>query len=948
MSQTTAHELGSNVEQDTIDALNDRAERFIEDFASAHYEMGHAQNFIRGLCEVYELNHLLSVEFEHRVTKVGGSGIMRVDGFFPGLLLVEMKSTGKDLDEAYLQAKGYIPRIKNPADRPRHILVSDFKWLHLYDEQGENPPIKFELAQFRQHVSDLAFLAGFERELQKRNEAATKEAAERLGRLHDEIKATGYLQDDLQTLLVRLLFCLFADDTGLFGDEDAFHALIQDTRGDGDDFGGKLDRLFTHLNTKDAQRKNPAAAKWAQFPYINGNIFERRIQTADFTHNARQALLSCCELNWADISPDIFGNLFQHIMHWDDESAEGKSKKRRDFGAHYTSERNILRAIRPLFIDPLSEALYNCGKDKKKLNALHAQLREINVLDPACGCGNFLVVAYRELRHLEAKLLEALEAVEKTKRTPLLDVDQFYGIEIDPTAAEIATVAMWLTDHQLNLKFKVKPRIPLDKKAQIHTGNALRVDWGRVIAAKDCRYIVGNPPFIGHQWRNTDQVADMAMVWGTKGQVNRLDYVSCWHKKAANFMQVNPEIQTVFVSTNSITQGEQAGILWGALHQQGVQIQFAHRTFRWSNDGTGVAAVHCVIVGFLVGKAKRCVLWDYSSDLNGDGKKIRATRINSYLTDAPFVVLPARTQARHGLPKLHKGSQPTDGGFLVLSEVEANALIESEPKSEQWIRPYIGGEELIQGTPRYCLWLKGATTKQLKAMPQVWDRVQAVAQVRELSPTPSVQAFAEYPALFTQDRQPDANYLALPEVSSENREFLPVGFLNAQVIASNQLQIISQGTLYHFAVLCSTMHNAWMRTICGRMKSDYRYSPAIYNNFPWLAGLDKKTTKTIETAGKAVLKARAVHKGKSLAWLYNLDTMPQNLKDAHETVDEAVDAAFEYEDGNNDAQRVAFLFKLYKLNDSLLPQDDEELADEKPMKLKRKAHTTTSRKPLYS
>ncbi len=961
------------------DALNDAAEQFSRNFADAEYEMGEAQNFVRELCGVYGLNYLHAVDFERRVQKRGGKGARRIDGFFPGLLLVEMKSKGENLDEAYVQAKSYIPLLKNKADRPRHILVSDFQHLHLYDETGENAPVIFALADFRAHVNELDFLLGYERIIAARNEAATITAATMLGNLHDSIKATGYVGNDLQTMLVRLLFCLFADDTALFGEDKPFSKLIADSRSDGDDLGGRLQRMFNRLDTNPnklndpnltRQRTDGQYAYLASFPYVNGAVFSKRIADCDLDANSRAALMACCDLDWADISPDIFGTLFQHIMHWDDEAATGKTKKRRDFGAHYTSERNIQRAIRPLFLDELKAELDACKGNKKSLVDFQHKLSTLNIFDPACGCGNFLVVAYRELRMIEQQVLLELKSKRMggQARFPECDVHQFHGIEIDPTAVEIATVALWLTDHQMNMRYaEGYHRIPLHNKANIVCGNALRTDWSSVIVPAQCSYIVGNPPFIGHQWRSAEQVEDMNLVWGIKGRFGRLDYVTCWFNKAAAFAQHNEHLKIALVSTNSICQGEQVGILWPHIFAQKLYIHFAHRTFKWSNEGSGVAAVHCVIIGLGMNKPKKCTLWDYSDNISSDAKPRKAKCINAYLVDAANVILDSRTDTPQGLPQLKKGSQPTDGGFFVLNKEEKAKLENADARVKTWIRPYIGGEEFINSKERWCLWLKDVALAEIEDVPLVMERVQAVAAVRLESPTPSVRAFADQPTLFTQDRQPSGNYLVIPEVSSENRRYLPIGFLSKNNIASNQLQITAGGTLYHFAVLCSTMHNAWMRTTCGRLKSDYRYAPSVYNNFPWpqtplsppftkgeaqraasaTQGEDQHAAtishfekgglggiwicSDIAAAGQAVLDARALHQGKSLAWLYNPDTMPANLQDAHDEVDALVDEAYGYEGGDDDASRVAFLFERYQaLVSPLIEAVDEEAPPKKP------------------
>ncbi len=883
-------------DQQFQDLLNDRAEAFSKNFAKSSYEMGEAQNFVRELCGVYGLNYLRSVDFERRVLKDSGKGINRIDGFFPGLLLVEMKSGGEDLAKAYQQARDYIPKLKNKNDKPRYVLVSDFQNLHLYDEEGENgvrgEPIKFKLADFKAHVNDLDFLLGYERIYQERQAAASIEAADRLGNLHDAIKRTGYQGQDLQTLLVRLLFCLFADDTGLFNKESAFKLAVQSTNSAGDDLGSKLQRIFRRLDSNPSeagkagastQRTDGNYAYLLDFPYINGALFAARIQEPDFDAESRQALLGCCDLDWSEISPDIFGTLFQHIMHWDDEAAEGKSKKRRDFGAHYTSERNIRRAIDPLFLDALQDELQLCKDDPKKLKIFQVKLSQLNIFDPACGCGNFLVVAYRELRWLEQQTLLEMKVTKGAQQAiPMCNVHQFHGIEIDPTAAEIAVVAMWLTDHQMNQRWQSGyKRIPLVSKANILCDNALRADWNQVSPAAKTSFIVGNPPFLGYTQQSKEQKADMAMIYGNAPGTGVLDYVSAWYIKAFAHIKANPQIKAAFVSTNSITQGEQVALLWKPLFDQGLHIHFAHRTFKWSNEGSGVAAVHCVIVGFGKEKPKKCDLWDYSANIAGKGRQSKTRRLNAYLVDAPAVFIANRKEPLCPVSAMNKGSQPTDGGHLLLTAEEEKRVRENDPIAAAYIRPFLGADEFLNNTPRFCLWLDTVTPDDVAASSELQKRIAGVRAMRLASPKVPTQKLAESPHLFGEIRQPKTEYLLVPLHSSENRAYLPVGFFSSDVICGNANSLIPSATPYHFGMLNSTMHNAWMRAVCGRLESRYRYSNTIvYNNYPWPTP-SKAQTAAIEAAAQAVLNARAQHPGKSLAWLYNPETMPKNLQAAH-------------------------------------------------------------------
>ncbi|MEW6118643.1 MAG: DNA methyltransferase [Pseudomonadota bacterium] len=904
--------------------IKSRALSFSREWADAANEDSEAKPFWIAFFEIFGITNKRVATFEHAVKKFGGDQGY-VDLFWPGVLLVEQKSRGKNLDRAFNQALDYFPGIKE-RDLPRHIVVCDFARFRLHDlETGDTR--EFALKDLHKHIRHFGFIAGYETQEIKPQNPVNIQAAERMGRLHDALKASGYDGHALEVLLVRLLFCLFADDTGIFQPSQALRTWIEErTREDGSDLGPLLAQLFQVLNTPENKRSPALDEQLASFPYVNGRLFEEPIPIADFDSAMREALLDACALDWAAISPAIFGALFQSIM---DRTA------RRNLGAHYTSEENIEKLIKPLFLDALWAEFDKVKKNKNRLFEFHKKLRSLTFFDPACGCGNFLVIAYRELRLLELEILRASNAGPSSRFLDIhqaiqLDVDQFYGIEIEEFPAQIAQVALWLVDHQMNLRVGEEfgmyfARIPLKTSPHIVHGNALTLDWNDVLPAERASYVMGNPPFVGHQWRNAEQMADMDRIWGAEGRFGRLDYVTCWHRKAADYMQANPAITCAFVSTNSICQGEQVGTLWGYLLAHGAHIHFAHRTFQWSNEARGKAAVHCVIVGFGLRDVPEKTIFEYE-DIRGEPHAIRAANINPYLIDAPNIILPSRTQTPPGLPQLIKGSQPTDGGHLILTEEEKAELLSAEPAAEKWLRVYMGGDELINGHHRWCLWLKGISPSELKAMPRVMQRVAAVAETRRKSPTKSVREFADQPTLFTQDRQPDSNYLALPEVSSENRRFIPVGFLTCDIIASNQLRIAVGATLYHFGIMNSTMHNAWIRYTCGRLESRYRYEPAVYNNFPWPDTLNDKTRQVIETAAQAVLDARAQFPDASLADLYDPLTMPPALLKSHQKLDAAVDRAYGKTGFKSDAERVAFLFQRYQALTSLLP------AEKKPVR----------------
>lgn len=927
-----------------------RAHGFVKDYADARYEMGDAQNFIRGLCDVFGFSNKRLVSFEQRVQKLGGKR-GRIDGFYPGKLLIEMKSRGENLEEAYQQATDYLPGLKD-AELPDYILVSDFEHLHLYHHGTSNPPLRHKLDDFSRHIDDYLFLAGFEPQAQAEQIAVNENAARKIAQLHDAMRSGGYTGADLERYLVRLVFCLFAEDTGIFERRGDFgRYLRQHSREDGTDLDGALQNLFDTLNRPRAKRPKNLPPELQDFAYINGSVFDGQLAVCYFDSSARHILLDCSEsFDWAQISPAIFGSLFQAVIHHDDEGVTRKSTKRRELGAHYTSETNILRVIGPLFLDALKADFNASRRSKKKLSALLHKLRSLTFLDPACGCGNFLVIAYREIRRLELDTMEALQDIERQNQTVTgtldakafefiqCDVHQCHGIEIEPSAAHIATVALWLTDHQENQRASRVlggnfNRLPLDKKANIVCANALTTDWASVLPPELCDYVIGNPPFVGAKLLNDAQRADVAHAFGDLHNAGLLDLVAAWYVKAARYVlthgKASAHTRCAFVSTNSITQGEQVGVLWGWMLAQGIKIQFAHRTFQWSNDAKGVAAVHCVIIGFGTQALADKTIYEYP-DIKAGPVPLVAKNINPYLVDAADVVLPKRSRPISNIVEMVKGSQPTDGGHLLLDSDERDALIAVQPNAAKWIRPFVGAEEFINGIPRYCLWLKDCSPHELRGMTHVLSRIDGVKKMRMMSKKAATRAWADRPTLFTEDRQPGTDYLIVPSVSSERRQFIPIGFVPKDVVAGNACLVVPNATDFHFGVMSSAMHNAWMRATCGRLESRYRYSANIvYNNYPWpklpeppatvdatrptpAQAASQKKRAAIEAAAQAVLAARASFPEASLADLYDPLAMPPALSKAHQQLDKAVDAAYAYKGPPDDASRVAFLFGLYE------------------------------------
>ena len=933
--------------------IKSRALAFSKTWADADYEKGQAQPFLIDFFEIFGMTNKRLASFEHAVKKYGGKQGF-IDLFWPGILLVEMKSRGRKLEPAHTQAFEYFDGIKE-SDLPRYILVSDFARFALTDLETKQT-LEFTLEELHKEVKNFGFIAGYTTQIIQAQDPINIKAAERMGKLHDSLKAIGYDGHALELYLVRLLFFLFAEDTSIYHKRQFQDYIENRTSEDGSDLAHHLSSLFYVLNTPEAKRLTNLDEDLAAFPYVNGKLFAEPLPPASFDRAMRDALIDACALDWSRISPAIFGSLFQSIM---DKDA------RRNLGAHYTSEENIQKLIKPLFLDALWDEFQRIQKNPAKLNEFHERLAQMRFLDPACGCGNFLVITYRELRKLELEILKKLHKTDQLLEIDTLtklNVNQFYGIEIEEFPAQIAQVALWLTDHQMNQQTSEVfgayfARIPLTHSATIVHGNALQIDWAEVCA--DASYIIGNPPFIGKNYRTAEQDADMAQIF-TKNFVlapvrlyKSLDFVCAWHYTATAYMKNHPRTQTAFVSTNSLTQGEQVAILWQPLLDAGVKIHFAHRTFSWTNEARGKAAVHVVIIGFsiqAVGAGFKPALSSADTDANKAGYKpaptiyfyddikgephaVSASNIKPYILDAPNMVVTARNAPLCDVPEMVNGSKPTDGGNLLLNQDERDELIRVEPQAEQYIRPFVGAEEFINNTARYCLWLVDCPPAELRQMPFVLKRVQAVQTMREASTDAQTQKDANTPTLFQKIRQPETNFLLIPSVSSENRQFVPVGYLQPMTIVSNLVYSVPNATLYHFGMLTATMHNAWMRTVAGRLKSDYRYSAGIvYNNYPWAKPNDAQRA-AIEQCAQAILDARAQHPDASLADLYDPRTMPPELTRAHAKLDKAVDTAYGYKGGANDAERVAFLFDLYQKMLGELTQ----LAVEKPTKRPRKA-----------
>lgn len=896
-----------------------RAAVFAQDWKDAHYEKGETQSFYNAFFQIFGIERRRVAVYERSVEKIrGGRGF--IDLFWPRVLLVEQKSLGKDLLGARNQALDYTHGLPD-GEMPQFILSCDFRTWELIDLDS-GATTAFLLQDLPKHVERFRFMLGQQTRQFKDQDPVNIRAAELVGHLHDTLEASGYTGHRLEVFLTRIVFCLFADDTGIFEPKDHMMDWL-DGIGEPAAIGPALGQLFDVLNTPEDGRQMNLSEALARFPYVNGHLFAEYFPPPSFDDAMRTALLNACRFDWTPISPAIFGSLFQSVM---------DAKERRAKGAHYTTEKNILKLIGPLFMDDLRAEFAALKARKagrqKAMEAFHDKLAGLTFFDPACGCGNFLVITYREIRALELELLLELNPEGQRKLDSLVlsrvDVDQFYGIEVEEFPARIAETALWMMDHLMNLRLSEAfggyyPRIPLKKAPTIVHGDALELDWDTVLPPDRCSYVLGNPPFIGHQNRNAAQVRGMHRVWGTSGQFNRLDFVTCWFKKAADYSREH-DVPFAFVSTNSICQGEQAGILWPAMFGMGFHITFGHRTFQWNSEARGKAAVHCVIVGLSKALPAQCRVFEYDTPKSEPQESI-VPRLNGYLVNGLQWAIPARTSPRDGQKQIFKGSQPTDGarlrlsggGYqtfsnLIMDKTDRDRLIQMHPTIADVIRPFVGGDELISGQWRWCLWLKNATPKDYD-FAEIRERLRRVREGRLQSPTESVRAFSVYPTLFTQDRQPDQDYIAVAEVSSELRDYIPIAMLSHEVIASNKLMIMPGGSHADFALLTSRMHMAWMRTVAGRLKSDYSYSPSVWFTFPLPQGKD---LSKLEPLAQAVLDARAEHPDATLATLYDPDLMPASLRRAHEALDRAVDRLYRPSGFSSDRERVEHLFGLYE------------------------------------
>ena len=911
------------------------ASAFAKRWEDRGYEKGDSQVFwTELLTEVYGIeNPSTFIRYEEQV-KVDKTNF--IDGYIASTrVMIEQKSLGKDLRKGIVQSDGSILNPFQQAKRyisglplsmhPRWVVTCNFEEFLVYDmEQPNGEPESIMLKDLGKEYYRLQFLVNRQSEHLTKEMRVSMQAGEIVGHIYEALLEQ---YDDnspealrwLNILCVRIVFCLYAEDAGVFA-HDQFHDYLVGY--EAKDMRSALIRLFEVLNTPEENRSRYLMDDLKAFPYTNGGLFAEEIEIPQFTDDLRQTLLQHASLDfdWSEISPTIFGAVFESTLN---------PETRRSGGMHYTSIENIHKVIDPLFLNDLRQELDEILEEKierqrnKRLDAYQTKLASLTFLDPACGSGNFLTETYLSLRRLENEAIReryhgqsflALDGVSPIK----VNINQFYGIEINDFAVTVATTALWISEAQMLAETERIIQhdidfLPLKSYTNIVEGNALRVDWESVIPKEKLNYIMGNPPFIGANAMNNSQRLDLREIFGTKWKnIGEMDYVTGWYRKACNMM-LGTSIKTALVSTNSISQGEQVANLWKPLFEEdGIAIDFAYRTFRWDSEAAMKAHVHCVIIAFSDSlsrhneRNRKYAIYDSS-------RVISADNINAYLMDGPNVFIVSRSKPLCDVPEICKGNQPTDGGNLIIEADELAAFLQKEPLAEKFIKKLIGAKEYINNKSRYCLWLKDASPAEIKQMPLVMERIEAVRTFRLASSKAATRKFALMPTRFTEIRQPNDNYIIIPSTSSENRRYVPMGFLTAETIPTNSVLIIPDGTLYHFGILESNVHMAWMRQVCGRLKSDYRYSNNIvYNNFPWPEVTADQKSK-IEQTAQGILDARALYTDSSLADLYDELTMPAELRKAHQANDRAVMQAYGFDVKTmTESQCVAELFRMYQ------------------------------------
>ena len=898
-----------------------RAGAFVAEWRDAEgYERGEAQEFVRGLLGVFGISGRTAAVYERRAQRASTGQRGFIDALISGTALIEMKSRGRDLVEAERQALDYIESLTEH-ERPDYVITSDFQRFRLLDltaEPGEDSILEFTLEDLPAHVEDLMFLAGYRRTKfgSAEQAAASIKAAQLMAKLYEHLEKTGYDEHQASIFLVRTLFCLYADDSGLW-ERDLFSRYLEErTSEDGSDLGAQLATLFQALNKPEDKRYGRDDDLLQAFPYVNGSVFGEAVDIPYFDRASRDLLLQAAYFNWSSISPAIFGSLFQAVK---------DKKARRELGEHYTTETNILKLIRPLFLDELEERYAKAYAKKGELEKLLEHLGTLTFLDPACGCGNFLIIAYRELRALELRIHERLQQLDPSRAQLSLDAEsrvhvklsQFYGIEIEEWPATIARTAMFLMEHQANQAVNLTlgyavPMLPLQDSARITVANALQDDWQRIVPETRSLFVMGNPPFLGDHTRGADQLADLQKAWGGNKVLSRMDYVTGWHAKTlALFSNYRYAGQWAFVTTNSITQGDQPARLFQPIFDAGWKIKFAHQTFAWSSEAPGAAAVHCVIIGFTQDTKTTPRLFEYERPKAQPHEVPVKIGINAYLLDARNILVEKRSNPLGpALDAVQKGSMPTDDGNFVV-EPEDYTEVAADPIAAKYLRQYVGARELLHSEERWCLWLEGMDPEDLRRSRVLHDRVEAVRRFRAASKAASTRDYPHH-HLFRQPQRLTEQYACIPSVVSETRLYFTVASLPPDVIASNLVFQCADPDGLQFAILSSSMFITWQKAIGGRLKSDLRFASTLtWYTLP-LRALGRADRAAIIAAGQGVIDARALHPERSLAQHYSPLAMDPALVKAHDALDRVVDRAFGAKKTlRSNEERAALLFDRY-------------------------------------
>ena len=872
-------------------------------------ERAEAQTFLYELLrDVYGVDPKRVGTFEKKVHPTTDSNGY-IDMLWPGRILIEMKSRGKSLDKAHDQARKYAFSISNDEELPVIIMVCDFDNIRLYNLLTDQIT-EFKTIELSENVQALSILTDLAIQTDLVSDKTLNiQAAYKMAKLHDMLKRNGYTGHDLAVYLVRILFCLFADHSGIFHKRQ-FYRYVKNSSADGSDLSGKISMLFEVLDSEPKERMNSLSDELSQFPYVDGNLFKDPLRSAAFDSDMRNLLIECCEFDWSTISPAIFGAMFQSVM---------DPVKRNALGEQYTPQYIIQKLIKPLIIDELYKEFAKCRGNFNLLELFHDKLTKIRILDPACGCGNFLIVVYTMLRKLELEVIRC--KYPRNKELPedfdlsdqiRVNVGQFYGFEIEEFPCQIARASMWLIDHKLNVEASKEfgcpfVRIPLAEKATIYSVDALKEDWNKYVDKNRITYIIGNPPFIGAKKPDCPRT-DLQRLFDGYQNSGLLDAVAGWYMCAAKFMQ-GTKIKAAFVSTNSITQGEQVSALWEPLIKSlNVEIIFGYRPFKWTNEARDMAIVHCVIIGFQTFHSE-----GLKTLYNVEESPEKVPLINPYLDGLPEITfLYRRNKPLCKVPCIGIGNKPIDNGNYLFTKEQRDAFVKEEPLSKQWFRPWYGSNEFLSKKPRYCLWLGDCPPDELAKMPKAQERIKAVRLYRLNSKSLPTRNIADRPRRFHVENMPSVPFLVIPEVSSERREYIPMGFMTPDVLCSNLVKLIPGASLYHFGILTSSIHMIWMRAVCGRLEERYRYSiEIVYNNFPWPDTSDYQKQQ-VESFAQKILDVRNKYIKISYKDLYNVTTMPLDLLNAHRELDKYVKRIYGLSTQASETDCMIELYKRYR------------------------------------